>query len=78
MARHPSSESALDLGPEGQLVQVIGLLGRGHEALFLERFVLEALQVFGPLSDICHAAVAVGQGGDGGVVGEERWAAADG
>lgn len=78
LTRHTPSESALDLGPEGELVQVIRLFVRGDEALFLQRFVLEALQPFGPLADICHAAVAIYEGGGVCVVGEHRRAAAYG
>lgn len=79
LTRHTSSKGTLNLSSEGQLVQVIRLFIRGYEALFLEGFVVEALQPFRPFADIRHAAVAVHQGGGSGcVVGERRWASAYG
>jgi hypothetical protein len=37
---HPATQGALDLCAEGKFVQVVGLLGGGHESLLGERLVL--------------------------------------
>lgn len=78
LAGHPSSESALHLGTEGQLVQVVGLLCGGHEALCLKGFVLEALQAIAEVVDIGDSGVAAGQTANRAFGGSQRRASADG
>lgn len=52
LAGHPSSERALNLGPESQLIQVVGLLCCRNKPLFLEGLVLETLQAIGEMGDV--------------------------
>lgn len=78
MASHPSSQSALDLGAEGQLIQVVGFLGGRHETLGLEGLVLKALQAVAKVVDVGDSGIAAGQTPDRALGGGERWASADG
>lgn len=64
---HAAAEGALDLGAEGELGEVLALLGAGDEALLGEVLVVEAVEAVGDVGDFDAAAL----GGDGRRVGGE-------
>lgn len=75
---HPPTESAFHLSSEGELVQIIGFLGRGHKTLGLEGLVLEALQAVAEVSDVGHSGVAAGQTAGRAIGGSHRGASTHG
>jgi hypothetical protein len=60
LASHPPAQSALDLSPESEFVQVVRLLLRGDESLFVERLVLKALEAIVEVEDVGDSGVAAG------------------
>lgn len=78
LARHPPPERALDLGSQGQFVQVVRLLICGHKALHRQGLVLQAIQAIREGANIGQSGVAAGQAGVGTFGGSERGATADG
>jgi hypothetical protein len=60
LASHPSSQCALHLGPESQLVQVVALLCSRDKALGLQGLVIQALQAIAEVSDVGDSRVSAG------------------
>lgn len=78
LAGHASAESTLNLGSQGELVQVVSLLCGGHESLSLQRLVLETLHAVAVVVDLGGSRVAAGQTSSGAVGSGQRRASTDG
>jgi hypothetical protein len=77
LASHSPAQSALDLGPESEFVQVIRLLLCGDESLLVERLAFEALEAIVEVVNVSDSGVSGGESAVCAIGGSQRGASTD-
>ena len=77
MASHSPAQSALDLSPESEFVQVVRLLLCGDKPLLVERLAFEALEAIVKVVHVRDSGVTGGKSAVCAIGGSQRGASTD-